>query len=154
MGAEIARALGLCLVFATEKICLNAARATTPRPASHAHEGTRRKELRSPARSQRATAAEARVRPTVNGGLARREEAEELDSDSDAEGEWDDADAFHGCEGVCVLTRLDVLECETILLPDASGKNDPCKQRVALKATLRATQRQVRPTRLARETEH
>jgi len=49
----------------------------------------------------------------------------------------DDADAFDGVEGVAILSRFDVEETEAIFLPDASRKNDPRKQRLALRVRCR-----------------
>jgi len=80
VGAEIAAALGMCLVFATEKICVN----------------------------------------------------------DDAGSGPGDADAFDGVEGLAILSSFDVIDADALFLPDASKKNDPRKQRLALRATCRA----------------
>lgn len=90
VGAEIAHALGMCLVFATEKIRVN-------------HD-------RGP------------------GSLDWTHQSDEVA----------DADAFDGVEGVAVLSCFDVVDFDVILLPDASRKNDPRKQRLALRVGCRA----------------
>ena len=78
VGAEIAAALGMCLVFATEKIRVN---------------------------------------------------------ESASEDLVGDADAYDGVEGLAILSSFDVVDAKAVFLPDASKKNDPRKQRLALRAT-------------------
>lgn len=90
VGAEIASALKMCMVFATEKIRVN-------------------------------------------------DEFYGADSPSSVS----DADAFDGVEGIAILSFFDVLDHEPLFLPDASKKNDPRKQRLALRATIRAGDRHV-----------
>jgi len=51
--------------------------------------------------------------------------------------EEDDADAFDGVEGVAILSKFDVLDTEALFLPDASKRNDPRKQRLALRVRVR-----------------
>lgn len=86
VGAEIAAAMGMCLIFATEKIRVN-------------DEGS---------------------------FLALADFAQASDIVSDA-------DAFDGVEGLAVLSAFDIVDAETLYLPDASKKNDPRKQRLALR---------------------
>lgn len=85
VGAEIAAAMGMCLIFATEKIRVN-----------------------------------------DEGSFLALADTQTSDVVSDA-------DAFDGVEGLAVLSAFDVVDAETLFLPDASKKNDPRKQRLALR---------------------
>ena len=168
VGAEIASALGLCLVFATEKIKVN--------DESFLAQFTKRSAPppRYPAAGSGVIVGAAAVKPSstrhhqlddedegffdtlksvINGGKDKAygprapkgprslsgSSAMPVGGDivDDEAIPDDDCDAFDGVEGVAILSRFDIIETEAIFLPDASRKNDPRKQRLALRARCR-----------------